>query len=80
MTGGERSERRGVRGDQEGTAWAAWLLGAVVPFDKLRAGSLGDARPATSTSSGQAHHERLSRRNVGGGGCLYWRGEGRGGA
>ena len=66
-----------MRGDQEGTAWAVgcWGCGSL---RQAQGRLFGDAGPATSTSSGQAHHERLSRRNVGGGGCLYWRGEGRG--
>ena len=50
-------------GDQEGDC-----LGGLV------AGGCGSTRPVEDY--GPAHHERLSRRNVGGGGCLYWRGEG----
>ena len=45
-------------------------------------GRVSDAAPTQErTRTAQirsAHAERLSRRNVGGGGCLYWRGEGRG--
>ena len=51
---------------------------AVVPFDRLRAGSPGTPGRPLRQAQDRLTTERLSRRNVGGGGCLYWRGEGRG--